>query len=62
MKATKECQRANEIILMDCSKQYQTKAWPYIEKGNKTVQSIIAGSETVPAAVEKWNKKFAELN
>ena len=34
----------------------------YIKKENKTVQSVIAWSETVPTAVEKWNKKFEELN
>ena len=62
LKAIIQCQRAKAIALIDCSKQYQTKAWLYIEKGNKPVQSVRAGSETVPKAVEKWNKKFEELN
>ena len=49
-------------ILIDRSKQSQTKARLSIQKKNKTVQSVIAGSKIVPAAVEKLNKKFEELN
>ena len=35
LKAIREYQKAKNIVLIDCSKQYQTKAWLYIEKGNK---------------------------
>lgn len=42
-----------ETVLIDCTKQYQAKAWLYTEKGNKTVESVIAGIETVPTAVER---------
>ena len=42
-----------EIVLIDCTKRYQAKAWLYTEKRNKTVESVIAGTETVPTAVER---------
>ena len=42
-----------ETVLIDCTTQYQTTAWLYTEKGNKTVQSVIAGTEVVPTAVER---------
>ena len=29
-----------------------------IQKGNKTVQSILVKSEIIPADVNKWNRKF----
>ena len=60
LKATRKYHNAKEFVLIDSSKQYQV--WLYMEKENKTVQSLITGSETVPTAVEKWNKKFEELN
>ena len=53
LNAIREYHRATEIVLIHCIKQYQTKSWLYIEKGNKTVQALIAASETVPMAVEK---------
>ena len=56
-----EITRGQEIVLIDCNKQYQTKTWLYIAKGNKTVQSVIAGLETVLNAVEKWNKKSEDI-
>ena len=62
LEAVKEYQRAQEIVLTDRSKQFQIKAWPYIEKRNKTVQSVTAGSETVPTAAEKGNTQCEELN
>ena len=34
----------------------------HVEKGNKTVQSVIAGSQTVPDAGEKRNKQFEKFN
>ena len=42
-----------ETVLIDCTTQYQTTAWLYTEKGNKTVESVIVGIETVPTAVER---------
>ena len=30
--------------------------------GNKTDQSVMAGSDTVPTAPERWNNKFEEVN
>ena len=30
--------------------------------GNKSLQSVLAGSETIPAAVCRWNEQFDELN
>ena len=51
-----------EIVLIDCTKRYQAKAWLYTEKGNKTVESVIVGIETVPTAVERQNKESEELN
>ena len=62
LKATRKYHNAKEFVLIDSSEQYQAKVWLYMEKENKTVQSLRAGSETVPTAVEKWNKKFEELN
>ena len=62
LKALTEYKRAKEIVLIDCTEQYQPKQYLHIEKGNKTVQSIIAGSVTVPTAVERWNKNFEEFN
>ena len=61
LKAIREYQRAKEIVLIACSKHYQTKAWRYIDNRNQT-QSVIAGKETVPTAVGKWKKGYEELN
>ena len=46
LKALRENRRAKQIVLIDRIKQYQTKAWLYIEMGYNSVQSIIAGSDT----------------
>ena len=46
IESTQRIPEAKEIVLTDRIEQYQTKAWLSVEKGNKTVQSLIAGSET----------------
>ena len=62
IKAVREYLRAKKIALADYKSGFKTKAWFYIERGNKSVQSVLAGSETTPAAVGRWNEQFDELN
>ena len=63
LKATRKYHNAKEFVLIDSCKQYQAKVWLYMEKENKTVQSLRAGSETVPTALLRSGiKKIEELN
>ena len=61
-------------VLLPLSKKYQqkvnvelsarfsflnTKVWTIIQRGNKAVQTALDKSKTVPAAVNKWNKRHS---
>ena len=46
---------------MDHFKRFDAKAWFCIAKRNKTVQSVVAWSGAIPAAVTRWNELNWEL-
>ena len=62
VKAVREYLRVKTIVLADYKSAFKIKAWFYIEKGNESVQSVLARSETITAAVGRWNELFDELN
>ena len=40
----------------------ETKLWSYIQKGNKSVLSLMTEADALPASFQKWNKLFDNLN
>ena len=62
IEAIKKYQRKLELELTADYYVQETKIWIEINKGNKNIVNLIAGSVATPAGVRKWNQHFEGIN
>ena len=62
IEAIREFQQRVKIELTTQWIWNETKLWSYIQKGNKSVLSLMTKADALPAGFQKWNKLFDNLN
>jgi len=60
--AIKRYREKYDIKLSSNFKTFDSKVWHVLGKRNKHVQSVLLKSEAVPTAIDRWNKKYDNLN
>ena len=62
IEAIREYQQRVKIELTTQWIGNEMKLWSYIQKGNKSVLSLMTEADALPASFQKWNKLFDSLN
>ena len=62
IEAIREYQQRVKIELTTQWTGNETKLWSCIQKGNKSVLSLMTRSDALPAGFQKWNTLFDNIN